>query len=132
MRRSETRVIDGTEYKVTCVDARTGVQMLEKIGAAIAGFSLAGASLGSQVAAALRAGIKAEELADVFGSQSWAGGQLLTDKVWPQHFAGRYDAFLEWLFFALEVNYANFTDVFPRLIERYGLDETETPSDEQR
>lgn len=129
MARQDSRVIDGVTYTVTCVDARTALNLEQDIGGVLAGFAVAGASMAQQIRAALRSDLRAETIADSLGAHSQADGVFLKPNVWPEHFRGRVNALNEWILFLIEVNYANFTEGMQNLIARYEPAEEEKPSD---
>jgi hypothetical protein len=124
--QAHRREIDGDLYEVRPVDARTASDLLQRL---IASIGNASGSLEDQIAGALRGGVKISEIADVLGKESTCNGKQLLRAQWPMHFRGKFMAMVEWVAFLLEVNYAGFTDGFPKLMERYAPEEAEKPSD---
>lgn len=123
-RRQEEREIKGCTYKVTALDARSGSRLLQKLGSVLAGFVTNKASIELQFGAAMRGIEDISEIVDVLTTQAWADNKHL-EKTWPEHFAGEYGALTEFVVFALEVNYGNFTDDLETLMGRYKLGKPE-------
>lgn len=100
---------------------------MQKLGGVLAGFVMSKASVGQQFGAAMRGIDDISEIVDVLATQAWADGKHL-ERTWPEYFAGEYGSLVEFVVFALEVNYGNFTAELETLMKRYepGKPGTET------
>jgi len=117
-RETRETTIDGCTYRVTQLGATTGAQVMFRLGRAFAAV-MASVSQGELDLAALSPSdfdwivvtMKAStkfDLVDTVG-----GGTVRTVDLAPlfdEHFAGRYGQMLEWLKFALEVNFGPLAD----------------------
>ncbi len=120
--RSEERTIDGVNYKCWPVPFGVGrpllVRAFKAVAPAFAAAFKSGGTGGGGMAAALEAIAASLDDTDIakfataFGDASSFWGELKEGEGWKPlptvvqnlHFAGRYDAFLQWLIFAMEVN----------------------------
>jgi len=124
------RVICGHTYKVTLLGALQGrlmlVRLVKTFGPALAAFlegvlnakgglteSLALGSADAIRDLALK--LTEKDLADISDQLAHFTAVVIShdtepqlDKILDEHFAGRYDAYMQWLGFALEANFASF------------------------
>lgn len=118
--QSQERTIDGYTYRVQPLPfkaAKSILMRLLRLGAGIAGSGANG--MGAAVAAVMDklTDTDLDAMAKAFGDASFyreaeTGGQgapLIADKgIQDQHFAARLDAYLAWIMFSIEVNFARF------------------------
>ncbi len=118
MRETKSRVIDGVTYEVTQLGAKVGRLVLNRLAKVIG----AAADSDTPVADFTRA-LTDEDLTylcDTFAAMTTCeipeapGAKPGLAGVFDMHFAARYDAMLQWLWFCVEVNFASF-------LERVGL-----------
>ena len=115
--RSQTRTIDNVEYKTHPVTFGVGRSILLKVARAAApalkvmmAEGTAEEKMAGTLAALTGTLVDADiaEMAKAFGDASYYndGRNMvpLTSMIQELHFAGRYDAFLQWLIFCMEVN----------------------------
>jgi hypothetical protein len=116
-RKSQSRSIGGKQYTVRQMGAKQGSRMLVRLMRVVAN----GLDGGKVSLAAIADGLDddmfiklVDELAPTTEVDLGDGRVLTFDKVLDLQFAGQYQDMLEWLVFALEVNYSDFFSAFLR------------------
>lgn len=137
MRKPVTKKIGKTTYRVTPLGAKQGCKVFTRL-ANLLGSGLKGAGPGMDRFAAFGTALESlkdsdfEYFCDAFapvtefntGDQRWPH---LSD-FFDDHFAGNYLEMLEWLEFAVEVNFGDFFDaVKEKLAPRSTVDESSAP-----
>lgn len=120
MRKQESKEICGTTYHVTQLGARKGTEVLLMLKGIVANHEKGMAGMLEAVSSEVFFSVadtmaKYTEFDTVVGNKP---ARPRLDQVFDDHFAGRYDAMFEWLVFALQVNFADFTNALPELLQR--------------
>lgn len=104
--QTKEKTIDGNTYAVTQLGAIRGsqvfVRLMKMVGPAFLGEK-------KDFAKAFEA-LREEDfkyLCDVFSERTFVDGKPL-DKIFDFHFAGKYGAMFQWLFFCIETNFGDF------------------------
>jgi hypothetical protein len=105
LRQAQVREIDGARYEVTPLGAIRGSQVFVRL------LKVLGPVFSSKDVSKLFEGLTEDDMNYLVGAFSpttmvMGSGQL--DKIFDIHFAGRMMSMLKWLFFCMEVNYADF------------------------
>lgn len=117
--KTESKVIDGIEYKVSQLGAQVGQEaLLRLVKCGAAGFGALfeqGASPASFAYAIDRLSLTSADLAyftKLFAEKTFVvledGKMPRLDLAYDMHFAGKYWALAQWLKFAMEVNFTDF------------------------
>ena len=123
MFNAETKKIGGCEYKVTQLGAVKGrgafLRLVKCLGPMLAGLAGKGGKVADIDVGALfsRLDLTEDDLTffcDTFAEKTFVtlpdGKMPRLDKVFDEHFAGSYSYMVQWLAFAVKVNFADFFD----------------------
>lgn len=105
LRQAQTREIDEFRYEVTPLGAIRGSQVFVRL------LKVLGPVLTSKDVSSLFENLSEEDMnyfRETFSPMTLVVGQGQLDKIFDIHFAGRIMPMLKWLFFCLEVNFADF------------------------
>lgn len=107
LRQTKSKVICDTEYEVTQLGAIKGTKVFTRV------LRLMGPAFLDKSPGKFFDSLKEEDveyLCQTFSPLTLVKGQGQLDGIFDVHFAGRYDALVQWLVFCLQVNFGSFLE----------------------